>query len=466
MADDQLILCHCMEVTKATVQEAIDAGISTFSELVDKTKASTGCGSCALTLHEMLGEKVEWTAVIARKKVFIADDINSYQLIAADKSYQYPKHHPGQYILVKANINGQWISRPYAISSMRSQLSYREITVKKKQGGLFTEWLFKQNLPIKLYISNPQGDKVFDIENKKHPIICFAGGVGVTPVISAYRTICNENINHHSFHLDYSTTGHENTSKQSKEEFNEIITKATGASVYLRNTLFKGNIRFKDINQIVKRAQVKTRYYLSGPAEYELHVQKGLLNAGVKSHNIYPLSSKQLIESPSVSQPVHEKCTFKAYFYIGIILFLSFLIQDFFNLKIPALEHLQLQEYYKRWTGYGLLTFFAFQWSYPLIRLIRENTRFYTYQQLHKITGAFAPAIFYLHSTKFGYAYLLVLSVGYLLNFLLPLCNKDNFQSLFENQIVYKTWLSTHIFLSIMVSSLMFYHIYTAFSYS
>lgn len=468
MSDDKLMLCHCLEVTKSTVQDAIDNGASTFSELVDKTKASTGCGSCAIYLHEMLGEKVKWTGVRAEKNFFITDDIKSYQLIAIDKSYQFSKHQPGQYIQVKAKINGEWISRPYAISSMRSNRSYREIIVRKKPDGEFTEWLFNQKAPIELFISDPQSNKIFNIEETR-PIFCFAGGVGVTPVISACRSISYEKIKNHRFHVDYSTAGHTNISIQSTIEFKKVIKNIDGFSFNLRNTTEEGEISFRDIKRVVARANAKTLYYISGPVGYELHIQKGLLKAGVGSQNIYPLSSKKVTTSSASNRNIkslHEQITFKPYFYIGFILFLSFLIQDGFNLKIPALETLQLQEYYKRWTGYGLLAYFIFQWSYPLARMLKENKYFIGYQKIHKMSGAFAPAVFYIHSTNFGYAFLFVLSVSYLLNFLLPLFNKDNFQSLFNNQMVYKTWLGIHVSLSIMVTTMMFYHAFNAFSYS
>jgi len=465
MHDDDLTLCHCMGITKSTIQDAIDAGSSTFSELVDKTQASTGCGSCAIKLHEMLGDKVEWTAVRVKKCHSIAQDIKSFRLLACDKSYQFPKHQAGHHILVKANIDGQWVARPYAISSMRSELNYREITIKRKPDGVLTEWLFSQKLPIDLLVSDPQGDKFFNIENNARPIICFAGGIGITPVISACRSIYKEKLKYDRFHIDFSMVGRAKFSKQAQIEFKKLITNTEEFSVNLRNTAVEGNICFKDVKQIVNKARLDTLYYISGPVGYELHVQKCLLNANVKEHNIYPLTSKNLSDKVAHSK-VSTQNSFNLYCYIGIFLFLSYVIQESFNLKIPALEALQLQEYYKRWTGYGLLAFFSFQWSYPLVRLIRENKGFLAYQKIHKMSGAFAPAILYLHSTKIGYAYLLVLSLAYLINFLLPLCNRDNFQAIFENQKVYKTWLGVHVFLSVMVTSLMLYHVFIAFSYS
>lgn len=322
-----------MEVTKATVQEAIKEGASTFTELVDKTKASTGCGSCALLLHEMLGEKVEWTAVTARKCCSIAQDVKSFQLTSTDESYQFPAHQPGHYLIVKAKINGTWVSRPYAISSMRSESAYREITVKRKPKGKFTEWLFNQTLPIELFISNPQGDKVFDLDNSNRPVICFTGGVGVTPVISACRSMINEKKTNNKFHLDYSTIGHSNISKQAKEEFRQFIKQNKKFSLYYRDTSIEGKITLNDIRNIVIKAQPKTLFYISGPAGYELHIQKSLLKSGVKSRNILPLSSKRLIECPTI--PNHDKSRskiikFKPYFYIGTLLFFCFLIQDFF----------------------------------------------------------------------------------------------------------------------------------------
>ncbi|NOQ13579.1 MAG: hypothetical protein GQ583_03730, partial [Methyloprofundus sp.] len=88
------------------------------------------------------------------------------------------------------------------------------------------------------------------------------------------------------------------------------------------------------------------------------------------------------------------------------------------------------------------------------------------WQKIHKYNGVAAPVILYIHSTTLGYAYLFVLSVAYLLSNALALGNRDVFYEQFKNKWIYKSWLSSHIILSLFVSMLMWYHLFVAFAYS
>ena len=154
------------------------------------------------------------------------------------------------------------------------------------------------------------------------------------------------------------------------------------------------------------------------------------------------------------------------YVFIGCFLFIAFLVQDWFNLKIATLQEWQLDEDYNRWSGIFLLSFFIFQWTYPLKQFFGSMERLFVWQKIHKYNGVAAPVILYIHSTTLGYAYLFVLSVTYLVNNALALCNRDVFYEQFKNKRVYITWLSSHIILSFFVSILMWYHLFVAFAYS
>jgi glutaredoxin-related protein len=99
-----------------------------FEQLVLATEACTQCGSCAPYLHELLGKKINWTTVEISQIKSVATDIKAFKLIAKNKKSQFDAHQPGQYILVKAYINEQWVTRPYALSAARSTTTYREIT--------------------------------------------------------------------------------------------------------------------------------------------------------------------------------------------------------------------------------------------------------------------------------------------------------------------------------------------------
>src|SRR5262249_5152813 len=54
IADGETV-CGCMGVTKGTIIAAIhENGVNTMAQLKERTRASTGCGSCAGTCHQLL----------------------------------------------------------------------------------------------------------------------------------------------------------------------------------------------------------------------------------------------------------------------------------------------------------------------------------------------------------------------------------------------------------------------------
>lgn len=49
------ILCHCAQVSEATVREAVESGLaSTVAEVMETTGAGTGCRSCHCRIERVL----------------------------------------------------------------------------------------------------------------------------------------------------------------------------------------------------------------------------------------------------------------------------------------------------------------------------------------------------------------------------------------------------------------------------
>ena len=59
--------------------------------------------------------------------------------------------------------------------------------------------------------------------------------------------------------------------------------------------------------------------------------------------------------------------------YIGIILFLAFVIQSIFQFTIEPLNTLQDEEMYKRWSGLGVSIFILLQWLLTIFRITSIN---------------------------------------------------------------------------------------------
>ena len=461
MANNQVI-CHCNGVTKAQLKSAIKKGATNFEQLVLATKACTQCGSCAPNLHELLGEKVNWIAVEVAKTKSVAKDIKSFKLTAQDKSYQFDTYQPGQYILVKAYIDDQWVTRPYALASKRSETTFREVIVRKKTGGVLTEWLFDEAPAKELKITELQGTQYIDIASK-HKSVCFAGGTGITPVISACRSIHQEKIVNPGYHIDYSVSDLEHVA--CKKELKGIIKKHPFISLHIRAEQI---ISVQEIVGIVHGNDKDTQYYVIGPNKFEAYVHKTLLKCGVPEPQINNLKEKS-VATTSAQVPQVSNTTIEVnrnYAYLGLFLLCVFLIQEWLGLKIIFLQEWQLDENYKRWTGFLLLSFLFFQWYYPLKQFFAYRGNLLYWRKIHKYNGVVAPAILYVHSTTIGYAYLFVLSIAYLTNNALALCNRDVFHEWFSHKLVYQSWLSIHIFLSFVISILVWYHLFVAFAYS
>ena len=458
MSNEQVV-CHCVGVAEGELKRAIQNGADDFSQLVAVTQACTQCGTCSLYLHELLGKKINWIAVDFFEINEVSKDIKSFKFSAKDKNYQFDSYQPGQYILLRGFIAGQWITRPYALAAKRSETGYREIIVRKKTAGVFTEWLFASEPHKRLQVSELQGTRYIDVaaQNKS---FCFAGGVGITPVIAACRSIEQEDIVNPGLHIDYSVADLAHIICE--QELNRIIEKYPFISMHIRVTHV---ISLQEIAHIVHSNDIETQFYIMGPNKFEEHVHKALLNCGVNADRINDLKDKRVpakvdtVESPPPN-------THRTYVYIGCLLLIAFLVQEGFDLKIAMLQQWQADEDYNRWSGIFLLSFFIFQWTYPLKQFFGSMGRLFVWQKIHKYNGVAAPVVLYIHSTTLGYAYLFVLSVAYLLNNALALCNRDIFYEQFKSKWVYKSWLSSHIILSFFVSILMWYHLFVAFAYS
>lgn len=161
--------------------------------------------------------------------------------------------------------------------------------------------------------------------------------------------------------------------------------------------------------------------------------------------------------------PIPEKSS-RIYVIVGLVLFTLFLLQDFIELRWTWLFEAQKEQMFKRWTGLALSVFIAFQWVLTLVRVVPSwSSKIMLFTKIHKWLGAITPAAYYVHSMEFGYAYLLFLSLCFFGNFLLGMLNMDVIKS--KAQWYFQGWMILHVSCSLIVSLLLFYHVYVVFYY-
>jgi ferredoxin-NADP reductase len=122
----------------------------------------------------------------------------TFRLVAEDK--YLPPFQAGQYISLFLDIKGIRTSRPYSISSQPNQIGFYDITLRRLQGGLVSNFLLDQiRVGDPLKSSGPQGHFYHNPLYHEKTMVCIAGGSGITPFMSMIREIVECGIDQNVF---------------------------------------------------------------------------------------------------------------------------------------------------------------------------------------------------------------------------------------------------------------------------
>ena len=99
----------------------------------------------------------------------------------------------GQHLTLKAEIGGEEVRRNYSLCTAPEQQDWL-VTVKRIAGGIFSNWVGDSLKPgDTLDVMPPHGSFTteFDASARRH-LVAFAGGSGITPIMSLIRTTLSE----------------------------------------------------------------------------------------------------------------------------------------------------------------------------------------------------------------------------------------------------------------------------------
>lgn len=102
---------------------------------------------------------------------------------------------PGQFLTLRANVNGQDVRRSYSISSPRSRLAAKgelEIGIRPVENGLFSNWAAQSiKAGDTIQVMPPDGRFVVKKKRAIHRV-GFAAGSGITPILSIAASTLEE----------------------------------------------------------------------------------------------------------------------------------------------------------------------------------------------------------------------------------------------------------------------------------
>lgn len=132
-------------------------------------------------------------------------DVKTFKFIA-DPIVRF-SYFPGQFITLHAEIDKQLENRCYTISSSPSRPDLISITVKRVEGGLFSNWLHDY-FCVGSSIECTKASGVFHLQSdSRAQLLLLSAGSGITPMLSIARYITDLSLNidiqfHHSARSD------------------------------------------------------------------------------------------------------------------------------------------------------------------------------------------------------------------------------------------------------------------------
>ena len=216
------------------------------------------------------------------------------------------KFIPGQYITIKANINGEDCRRSYSICS--SSIEFLTVAVKKVYNGKMSNYINKElNEGDLIEIQPPQGNfKLEEItQTKTRKFVGFAAGSGITPIISMIKEL-SINEKNSQFLLFYSNKTSNDVMFKEELSFltnNNIAIKYLYSRENSGDELYNGRINEQKAKELLKSSMEYLNadaFYLCGPEEMIFSTKNVLESFGVSSSKIkFELFTSPVIEDNS-----------------------------------------------------------------------------------------------------------------------------------------------------------------------
>lgn len=200
----------------------------------------------------------------------------------------------GQFLTLKATVNGKEIRRAYSISS-EPNAPHIQVSVKRIANGEFSTYAndsLKVGNVIDVMI--PEGKfQLKPSKEKRKNYLAFAAGSGITPIMSMIKTVLNEESSS-KFVLVY---GNKNAEEAMFQEELRALENQNPERLFLEFVYSReniegaafGRIEKETVNLILNEKFKNTdfnEYYLCGPEEMITTVSNTLKESGISEDNI------------------------------------------------------------------------------------------------------------------------------------------------------------------------------------
>jgi ferredoxin-NADP reductase len=406
-ADDQFV-CQCLSVARDDLLEAMRTGAATVKALSAQTGAGTVCGGCLPKLAEFTAEtlwaKAKCLDIIARN-----ENVWSFRF-EIPESFAACGFEAGQRLVVQALVEGVTVQRPYTLTSAPTCRDYYEITVQREPDGVFSNWLFDTLKPGDEVSLLPPGGSCFFISYEPRPLVCLVGGIGLTPALGIARAFAAMG-SKRRVHIDHSVTSREKAICDS-----ELEAYYPSTTFHLRLTGEEGRINSADVLAL-SRQFADADWLICGSAQFQGGVRALLEAQGILPKRVY-IESFTAGKTPrddggaAGAMPTQRARTIIGSVTLAAIA--AFVAQALLVAQWPLLHRLQTSILYSALTGIAMILLVLLQWRLSYVRALGSRLDASRAYGLHIAIGPIVLGAMWLHSTHFGYALSMAVSVSFL----------------------------------------------------
>lgn len=190
------------------------------------------------------------------------------------------QYKAGQYLTIKATINGESVRRAYSISTNPKEEELK-VSVKLVDGGKMSNFLIN-DLQEGDRVEVMQAQGTFTLEKKSDTVGFFAAGSGITPVISLIKECIQNNCSKISLHFGNRTEA----DAMFKSELDQLAQEYPG---------FEVQYHYSSQGQRIDSSAVKNhamngmceQYFICGPEGFNEEIKNALLNLGLKDEDAH-----------------------------------------------------------------------------------------------------------------------------------------------------------------------------------
>lgn len=194
------------------------------------------------------------------------------------------RYRAGQFLTLRVSVDGRDLRRCYSMSSAPAEEELR-ITVKRDPGGVVSNWINDTAAEgLEIHAAPPEGRFVLgERVSPARPLIGFAGGSGITPIMSLVRTALADS--GRPVRLFYANRGRDSV----------IFADALARLVEEHGDRLIVEHHYDDVSGVVTDAAIAefiaelgdADFYVCGPAPFMATVESAILQTGVPQERLH-----------------------------------------------------------------------------------------------------------------------------------------------------------------------------------